>query len=119
KIAKLELPLEMIFHAEQELKQWVLAQHAAEELDDAPLLETMEQFKAALNKFVVGVDSSLEKYANAEAAKIENQVNGIRAKVVRTAKQQHEDAMKSVDFVLKRLYPEGKLQERMVNFFQF
>lgn len=119
KIAKLELPLEMLFHSEQELKQWVLARNAAEELDDSALLESLEEFKEVLSKFVVGVDSGLEKYANAEATKIENQVNGIRSKMVRTAKQQHDDAMKSVEFIVKRLYPEGKLQERMVNFFQF
>ena len=119
KIAKIELPLELIYKSTDELKQWFLDQNATELLDDDSLINSLKTFGQELENYVLKADPALQQYARAEITKIEKQVEGIRSKVTKVAKGKHDDGMKAIEFIKSRLFPGNQLQERMINFFQF
>ena len=63
-------------------------------------------------------DFNLEKYAMAEILKLEKQVSSIQEKVVKSVKQRHETALKTIEQVNEKLFPSNGMQERSLNLFQ-
>jgi uncharacterized protein YllA (UPF0747 family) len=48
---------------------------------------------------------------------MKKQLESIKDKMVRSVKQQHENAMRSIDQVYDKLFPHGGMQERVLNIF--
>ncbi len=119
RIAKLDLALESLFRPENEIKNSYLQRHESEVLDDENIQNALKVLKDEILDFVVSVDKELERYAMAEGAKLDKQIQAITSKVVRAAKSKHDDAMNGISAIKTRLFPENELQERVVNFFQF
>ena len=44
---------------------------------------------------------------------------GIKSKLIKISKSKHESAMKTIDQIIDKLFPNGGLQERTTNFFSF
>jgi uncharacterized protein YllA (UPF0747 family) len=68
---------------------------------------------------VTSVNPNLEQFANAEIARVNKQFEGLKSKLVKDAKGKHDQAMKNIDFIKDRLFPNGGLQERSSNLLSF
>lgn len=108
-----------IFNDTDAWKKLYVQDESGDELDTSEVDTAFEALKVAVTSLVVGVDSTKQAFAEAELSRMEKQLENLKAKTVRFSKAQHEQAMKAIDFIKSRINPEGGLQEREVNFFQF
>lgn len=116
---KIGLEIEQLFLDPALAKKHYLQQNASEEIDFSSIDTTFQQLKDTLLTKLISTDPALEKYGNAEWVKLEKQVEGIKEKIVKTTKQRHETGLKTIDSTYHRLFPNGGLQERVLNFFTF
>ena len=119
KITKCDLKLEDVFKQIDLLKREYVEANEGEVLDFGTIDSAREQLRKAIDVLIAEVDPGLNKYARSECSKLEKQVEGIKSKLIRTSKKKHDDAMKAIDSVKDRLFPDNGLMERKVNFFQF
>lgn len=119
KIEKIELRLESLFEDVHEVKKGYVKENAGDDLDFSALDQMTEEISSLIETHVSAVEENLIPFAKSEATKLQKQIDGIKSRLIRTSKSQHESAMKSVDFIFDRLFPNGSLQERSTNFFQF
>jgi uncharacterized protein YllA (UPF0747 family) len=63
------------------------------------------------------VDENLDGYAIAETVRLDKQLDSLKEKLYRQSKGKHEKALKNIDQIKERLFPNGGLQERTLNFF--
>jgi uncharacterized protein YllA (UPF0747 family) len=111
--------LEDVFKQIDLLKREYVEANEGEVLDFDTIDSAREQLRKAIDVLIAEVDPGLNKYARSECSKLEKQVEGIKSKLIRTSKKKHDDAMKAIDSVKDRLFPDNGLMERKVNFFQF
>ncbi|XOV68799.1 MAG: bacillithiol biosynthesis cysteine-adding enzyme BshC [Fluviicola sp.] len=119
KLDKLEAQPSAVFKDEDEWKKEFVKENAGDDLDMSGVNNAFENLKAELSSLILGIDPNKEQFLNAELARIEKQVEGMKEKAVKFSKGQHDQAMKAIEFVKSRINPNGGLQERSVNFFQF
>lgn len=119
KMQKLELPVTDFFQSEvEQIKAFVRknAEHefslGEEKLQLEALWEEIER-KAAI------IDPTLKSAAGAEAKNQIKALEKIEDRLRRTEKQKHEIALGQIRGIREKLYPEGGLQERTVNFLEF
>ena len=117
KIEKVSLVLEDLFKDVSKVKKWYLQEFAADELDFNSLDEKLEVLKDTIIDKVTQVDVNLEQYAQAEVVKLAKQLDAIKEKLVKTVKQRHDNAMKTIDQIYDKLSPNGGMQERTLNLF--
>ena len=99
-----------------EIKREHLLEHADDlEFDD--LVNKSKELAGIIAQMVERVDAGMSGYGQAEARKLEKQIEGIKAKMVKQAKTKHESSMSAIEQIKQRLFPNGKLQERSTNFF--
>ena len=79
----------------------------------------IEELKLEITDLIAGVDSSMVGYSSAENVKLQKQIEGIKSKLIKISKSKHESAMKTIDQIIDKLFPNGGLQERTTNFFSF
>lgn len=113
------LSLMDIFENADALKKRYVTENADDSIDFEPLEKTLNELKNIIVQQVVSVESNLKQYAEAENARLDKQIDGLKAKLIKTAKGKHETAMNAIDFVKDRLFPENGLQERRFNFLHF
>lgn len=117
KIAKANIVLEDLFLDVNQLKKNYLAEFASEEIDFSLIDDKLQVLKEELYGRIVSSDPNLEKYGLGELVKLEKQVDAIKDKLVKTVKQRHEVALKNIEQVFDRLFPNGGMQERSVSMF--
>jgi len=117
KIFKLDLHLEELFEASVQLKKRFLEVNAEEDVDFSIIEEHFNQLSSELIQKVQKVDSNLDKYAQAELVRMEKQLISIREKLLKSVKSKHENALVTIDQIKNKLFPNGGLQERSMNFF--
>lgn len=117
KMMKASIVLEDLFSDISKVKKKYLMEFESENVDFSQPDEQFEQFKNEIIHRIVCVDFALDKFANAEMVKMEKQYLAIKDKLVKTIKQRHDNAMKSIEQVFEKLMPESGLQERMINLF--
>jgi bacillithiol biosynthesis cysteine-adding enzyme BshC len=117
KITKADLVLEDLFNDISAVKKNYLRDHASEDVDFASLEDQMDKLCLALTEKINSIDPGMDRFAEAEAVKMKKQLEGIKDKMVRSVKQQHENAMRSIDQVYDKLFPHGGMQERVLNIF--
>jgi bacillithiol biosynthesis cysteine-adding enzyme BshC len=119
KISKLNLRPKDFFKNVEQIKKEYIEQNSGEELNLEQLDSVSKKLGEIMGASITKVNPSMESYAAAEITRLNKQIDGIKAKLVKMAKTNNEQAMKSIDHIKDRLFPEGKLQERSVNFFSF
>lgn len=119
KMEKLEMTIVRVFNESHVLKKMYLQEHSSEELNFDALDQQVEALKTSLLEKTISVEPNLESYANSEVVKLEKQMAGFKEKLYRQAKSKHDGALKNIDQIKERLFPNDGMQERVVNFFQF
>ena len=119
KISKLNLSPEDLFKNVEQIKKEFIEQESGEELNLDQLDSVAKNLGEIMSASITKLNPSMESYAAAEIARLNKQIDGLKAKLVKIAKTKNEEAMRSIDHIKERLFPEGKLQERSVNFFSF
>jgi bacillithiol biosynthesis cysteine-adding enzyme BshC len=119
KMEKLDLELEELFQPLVELKKNYLFKHSADELDFDSLDEMSAALVNNLKDAIIKVDGGLKGYAESEIVRFQKQLDSVKQKLIRQKKKQAEDAMRQLENMQERLFPEGVLQERKLNAMQF
>lgn len=70
---------------------------------------------AEIRELAVSLDASLVKSVESAMTGIHKQLDGIKTKLARAAKRNHEQIGQSVEKAVHNLFPGGKLQERVVS----
>lgn len=118
KMEKLSLRIEQIFQPVDLLKKGYVEANSEEELDFSQLNKIVEALQKLMSEQAAQVDPQLANYAAAEGTRLEKQISGFQDKLYRASKGRHEKALKAIDHIADRLFPNGGLQERSMNFFQ-
>jgi bacillithiol biosynthesis cysteine-adding enzyme BshC len=117
KIQKADLVLEDLFNDITIIKKNYLQEHASEDVDFSGLEEQLNALCLSLSEKIMSIDPGMDRFAEAEVVKLKKQLESIKDKMVRSVKQQHENAMRSIDQVYDKLFPHGGMQERVLNIF--
>ena len=117
KIAKADLVLEDLFNDITLIKKNYLQEHASEDVDFSSLDDQLNSLCLSLTDKIMSIDPGMDRFAKAEVVQLKKQLDAIKDKLVRTVKQQHENAMRSIDQVYDKLFPHGGMQERVLNIF--
>jgi bacillithiol biosynthesis cysteine-adding enzyme BshC len=115
KINKLNLNTTDVFESIHEVKKQFVIENAEEELDFNELGQKTEILIQELEKSIIALDKGLEGYAKSESTKVQKQLDGVQQKLIRHQKKKNDDAMKQIDSIYDRLFPENGLQERYEN----
>ena len=115
KMDKIKADIKDVFKEQELWKKEYLAMNAQEDIDTSSLDNVVKTFKEELS-IVLDLNSP---YAQSELRKMEKQLEGIKSKVVREAKSKNEGAMKAIEAIKSRLFPDGGLQERQSNILSF
>lgn len=115
KIDKLNLNYTDIFDSIHEVKKQFVFDNTDEELVFTDLDNQVESLNKILEKAIIDVDKGLEGYAKSEVTKIQKQTDGIKDKLIRHQKKKYEEAMKQIDGIYNRSFPNNGLQERFEN----
>ncbi|MBM3456837.1 MAG: bacillithiol biosynthesis BshC, partial [Bacteroidetes bacterium] len=90
-----------------------------EEFSFQPVRETFSKMQEEFVMIGMKAGKELDKWIVSEVVKIEKQVVQIEKKLKRSVKQKHEEQLKWIEKQKERLFPNGNLQERELNFFHF
>lgn len=101
------------------LKKEYVQEHSSDELDFSHLDELTSNLIKEMEARTVSVDSNMKQFAESEAKRLEKQVDGLKSKLIKASKGKHDQAMKSIEVIKDRLFPNGGLQERSANFLTF
>ncbi|MFM7758563.1 MAG: bacillithiol biosynthesis cysteine-adding enzyme BshC [Crocinitomicaceae bacterium] len=107
------------FKSSDQLIRMYTEQKMKEEVSFQPVRETFSKMQEELVKIGKAAEKDLEKWIASELVKIEKQVLQIEQKLKRYVKQKHDDQLKWIEKQKERLFPNGNLQERELNFFHF
>lgn len=100
-------------------KKEYVQNNSGDDLNFSNLDSQLHDFKITLKSTILTVDQSKEQFANAEIAKLEKQIEAIKAKATKMSKSKHDSVMNFIDQLKSKIFPNNGLQERSVNFFQF
>lgn len=119
KIEKNDLKLSDVFESADVLKRNYVEANAGDELDFSDLDAALLNLGEKVTTQITAVDPAMEQFAAAEVVRLDKQIESIKDKLVKRSKAKHEGAMKQIDQIKERLFPNGNLQERTSNFFSF
>jgi bacillithiol biosynthesis cysteine-adding enzyme BshC len=119
RIEKLGWEFERFFEPKEQLRKEYLLANDAGQLDFSAIQEHFQAFRLALIAKAKEVDVSLESFAEAEAVRMSKQLEALEQRFVKQVKQQHEQALKSIDAVCDRFVPGNVLQERHFHWLNF
>ncbi len=119
KMEQYKLSIESIFKSKSELKKQFLLENEEESIDFSLIDFQFHQFKKDFELKTEGIDSSLNSRVGAEFARIEKQIEGLKAQLEKSVKNKHEKGLKTIEQIKDKLFPNEGLQERSANFFQF
>jgi bacillithiol synthase len=116
---ELDFNLEDIFKSEPALKKLFIEKNATEEADFTLIHFQMEQIKKELQHKTSLIDNGMQSWVGAETQRMEKLLEGIQQRLNKSLKIKFDNRLKNIEQVKERLFPEGELQERSLNFFQF
>lgn len=108
-----------IFEPIDSLKREYVEANAGEELSFDDLDIALSNLGNLIVDQITQVDPGMDKFAAAEVVRLEKQIESIKDKLVKRSKGKHEAAMKQIEQIKERLFPNGSLQERTSNVFSF
>jgi uncharacterized protein YllA (UPF0747 family) len=77
--------------------------------------EILDGDLSEIRELAASLDVSLVKSVDSAMAGIQKQLDGIKTKLARAAKRNHEQIGQSIEKAAHSLFPGGKLQERVVS----
>lgn len=108
-----------VFESTDVLKRNYVEANAGEELNFDVLDNALNRLGELVVEQIIQVDPAMDKFAAAEVVRLEKQIESIKDKLVKRSKGKHDGAMKQIEQIKERLFPNGNLQERTSNFFSF
>lgn len=117
KMDKVSLELKDIFSSVDTLKREFLVKNESVDIDFTELDRKAEGLFSEMISAVTNADPNLEKFAKAEAARVEKTLENVKSKVIKAEKSKNERSMKMIEDIKERLFPGGGLQERKANLF--
>ena len=117
KLEKINLTIEDIFNSTDELKKKYVLKNSADELNFENIDKSFSEFCTTLSKQIIKVDANLKSYSEAEISRLEKQLISIKQKLIKTEKNKHENSLNQIEQLKNKLFPNGGLQERSMNFF--
>lgn len=108
-----------VFESTDVLKRNYVEANAGDELNFDTLDNALNQLGELVVEQITQVDPAMDKFAAAEVVRLEKQIESIKDKLVKRSKGKHDGAMKHIEQIKERLFPNGSLQERTSNFFSF
>lgn len=115
KMDKANMTLENLFSGALSMKNQYLKENSSEDLHFENIDLQLESLKKVVIEKVLDTDPHLEKYAHAEIVRLEKQIDGIKDRLTKTVKQKHDTALKTIEQVFEKLFPNGGMQERSMN----
>lgn len=117
KLSKLDLNLIDIFRDIEGLKKEFVLKNSNSDIDFTSIDNIQYKLAIELKEKITGINPGLEQYAESENAKIDKQLSNIKQKLIKIEKEKHDNSLKQIEQVLEKLLPDGKPQERVMNFF--
>ena len=119
KLAKLNLESLSIFRDLNDLKKDFIFENSGDSLNFDVLDQLTNQMIALFHDQITEVDASLKPFAAAEEVKLQKQMDGIKAKLVKQQKSKFDNTMKQLEDIHEKMFPMNSVQERVDNFFSF
>lgn len=116
---KLEIARDEIWQEEYMLVNKILENASDVDLNVDTEYEAISEAMEAISKRALAIDPGLEKYVLAERVKTLKNIDQIGSRLKRAVKSQEENKVKQVKNLKEKLFPNGGLQERHNNFFQY
>jgi bacillithiol biosynthesis cysteine-adding enzyme BshC len=117
KMEKIGMTVESIFEDPTHLKKKYIQENAAQEADFSHLNSLVQLIQQEITQKVAQFDPHLDKYAEAEAVKLQKQMEALQDKLLKLVKQRHETALQTIDQITGKLFPNNGMQERSLNLF--
>lgn len=117
KMSDIHLSIEDLFNSTEELKKKYVLRNSTNELDFINLDQTFTTYCKAISDQLNQVNPSLKNMGEAEISKLEKQLISIKQKMIKTEKEKHEKSLLQIEQLKNKLFPNGGLQERSINFF--
>ena len=117
KMNKIGINLEDIFNDVDELKKNHVLKNATTDIDFTSIDKYRDLLSSDLKEKVINVNKGLEKYAESEIAKLSKQLSNIQQKLIKAEKEKHDNSLKQIEQIKDKLFPQGKPQVRVNNFF--
>lgn len=119
RLKKLGLSPEALFLGEKAIKRIYLEKHSSVSFDisDEKKL-VLDSFLSIKSKTKI-IDPSLEGYIGAEMAKAIKSLDHVEKRLRKAAEKKEETGLRQLDQLLERIFPNGSLQERTINFLNF
>lgn len=112
KMNKLDLNLEDLFKPIDQILRSYILNHNIVEIDLNGKREKISEVLDEIKTACIQIDPTLEKSYEAMLAQIFKQMEVIESKMVRGAKNLHDQKMQQIQLLHQRLFPGGALQER-------
>lgn len=119
RLEKIHLSPQEIFSSEDEWKDKALQRSGVEKLNLSNEKHRLEDLFKAIKDKAGLADRSLEAYVESEMQKAFKQLNGIEKRIEKAQDHKYETLLRQVSKVRQKLFPDGKLQERVENIFSF
>lgn len=119
KLAKLNVENLSIFRDLNELKKDFIFENSGDSLNFDELDRMTNQMTTLFHNQITDVDASLKPFAAAEEVKLQKQIEGIKAKLVKQQKSKFDNTMKQLEDIHEKMFPMNSVQERVDNFFSF
>ncbi len=119
KCEKLNLSWSDTFKPLQELQHQYLQKNSGEELNFIQIDEALSNLNSVLLNHASLFDQNMEKFVDAESNKLSKQIDMIKYKFTKQRKGQLEAAMKQLEDLKSKLFPNNGLQERTESFLSF
>ncbi len=119
KMDKINLDWKDVFQSADLLKKEYVKLNSGDDLDFTKLDEITATLTQEIEERTLSVDPNMKQLSEVEGKRLTKQLDGLKAKLIKTSKGKHDQAMKSIGSIKDRLFPNGGLQERSANFLTF
>ena len=116
---KLGFNWEAIFKPLIDLQRQYIQVNSGDEINFTQVDLAIEELQKVLHDQATFFDQNMEKYVDAESAKLSKQIEGIKAKFIKQRKSQLDLAMKQLEDLKGKMLPNNALQERTESFLSF
>ncbi|MBR9997480.1 MAG: bacillithiol biosynthesis cysteine-adding enzyme BshC [Cyclobacteriaceae bacterium] len=119
KLKKLQISGKDLFLDVNKLKGIYLEKHSANFISLESEKKIMDEILESVKNKTRSIDHSLEGFIEAEKAKILKEFATMEKKLEKAVEKKHETGIRQVENLKEKLFPGGKLQERVENFLSF
>lgn len=119
KMEKLGLSKEDLFIDEEQLIKDYVKEHTNQSLELTKEKEQLTAFYDTILEKAISVDATLKGAVEGQKQGQLNALNGLEAKILRAEKKNFDIAVNQIRSVKGKLFPNGKLMERVDNFIPF